>query len=97
MALNVSDVPVAVVPAGVCHGWVVPRISSTVVEAGRLNAYALSPLLLSSSELVDRLVDDLEDFVRPVESIPVFPGEFFDYSVIFELSDQSVGCAVFDI
>lgn len=72
--------------------------TETVVEAGHLNAYAcLKPSLLSGSELVDRLVDDLEDFARPVEPIPVFPGEFFEYSVIFELSDQSVGRAVFDI
>jgi len=35
--------------------------------------------------LVDRLVDDLKDFARPVEPIPVFPGEFFEYSVIDRL------------
>jgi len=33
--------------------------------------------LLSRSKLVDRLVDNLEDFAHPVEPIPVFLDEFF--------------------
>jgi len=49
------------------------------------------------SKLVNRLVDYPEDFARPIEPIPVFPSELFKYSVIFELSDQSVSRTVFDI
>ena len=44
-----------------------PRL--TEVETGRLNAYDSNSCLLSTSELVDRLVDYVEEFAWLVESI----------------------------
>lgn len=49
------------------------------------------------SEVVNWLVNDLEDFARSIEPIPVVPSEFFQYPIVFKLPDQPIGGAVFDI
>ena len=63
-----------------------PNGGCAEVETDVLNAYALKPVG-AMLELVDWIIDNLEDLACSVEPISVFAGEFFEYSIVFELPD----------
>ena len=44
------------------------------VATGALNAYAFALARNGSSEVINRLVDNLEYFTRSIEPVPVLPG-----------------------